>query len=675
MVLSNPNARIYNEFACIRPHTFGHAAPVQPGTIIAGRFVIERLAGAGGMGRVYRAMDRDLNQCVALKVVAENAPGHAKRFVDEARILSALTHPSIVGWIAHGQDSNGDRWLALEWLDGEDLDTRLTRGPLSVLEGLGLGIAAAEALAAAHAHGVIHRDIKPSNIFLVEGDPCRTKLLDFGVARRDSVTRAVTRSGVVVGTAGYIPPEQFRGDPLDARADVFGLGAVLYECFAGQPAFAGGSMAAVLRKLLLTEPPSLRSLRDDIPAELDTLIKSMLAKEPSERPADATSVANALRRVGQVNHQRVGHDNAFGADPVPVLALEAKAVRALETFDPSSLFVGRDRDVSSLLGLFEDCAGEGLARAVLITGPVGIGKTRLGHETRERLKMPTNAQVWTAQAVVRGHQESFGLLKALLRYAENENTIIVPEFVRRITATVEVGPLVIVLEDFQWADEGSVKAIDDTLDRLSNRPLFVVALARPEIYARFPRLWADRDVQEIRLNELSRRHATQLVKHELGDRTEKSVIDAIVRRCAGHPFYLEHLARAFAAGQRDALPDAVLVLVHGLLAELSQEERRFLRAASVFGDVCWTGGVLYVLDGGLADVARTLVERGVLARNSQSRWPGEDELSFREPIVGEAIHALLRPEDRILGERRARAWLDSMSGSHHSEFDAARVKK
>lgn len=626
------------------------------------------------MGRVYRALDREQGRHVALKLLAENTPDHLVRFAEEARILESLAHPGVVRWVAHGEDTDGRRWLALEWLEGEDLAARIARGPLGVEDSLAIGIAAAEALAAAHAHGVLHRDIKPSNLFLVDNDPRHTKLLDFGVARRDnSATRAITRSGVVVGTAGYIPPEHIRGERTDARADVFGLGTVLFECLSGQPAFAGGSMVAVLRRLLVDEPPPLRRLRYDVPPELDAVIASMLAKEPSARPIDAIAVADALRRLYQESSRRRtnepegsdafsdGEQQNFAVDTTySNLGLDCETNPGSgNALDPSHVFVGRERELNTLLALFEECVGEGMARVVLITGPAGIGKSRLGHETVQRIRaMVPETVVWTAR----------GEIAVGMQGVEGEptppNFHKASAFLHHATAALEDKPLALVLEDLQWADGASVLAIEQALDQLRDRPLFVLALARPEVHARFSRLWSERDVQEINLGGLPPRAAMRMVQHSLGDATDEAAVRALVRRAGGHPFYLEELIRAAAGGRSDVLPRSVLAMVQARLALLTSEERRFLRAASIFGDVFWVRGVRYLLGGGLPTVAQTLIDRNFLTRNPTSRWPGEEELSFRETLVRETAYATISSADRVRGHALAKAWLETVDGTH-----------
>src|SRR6185369_5218253 len=232
---------------------------MKPGDLVAGRFEIERLAGWGGMGDVYRAVDRLRGLPVALKVLHgedhRESPFAAERFAREAETLAELTHPAIVKYIAHGRTPAGELYLAMEWLDGEDLGARLSRSGLGVAEAVMLATRVAEALGAAHARGVVHRDVKPSNLFLCDGRVDRVKVVDFGIARRDRALGA-TRTGVLLGTPGYMAPEQARGGrELDARADVFALGCVLFECITGRPAFAGEHAMAILARILLEEAP------------------------------------------------------------------------------------------------------------------------------------------------------------------------------------------------------------------------------------------------------------------------------------------------------------------------------------------------------------------------------------------------------------------------------------
>ena len=267
---------------------------MRSGDVVARRFRVERLAGAGAMGLVYRAWDAQADEWVALKVLAH---GSAGRFLREARVLSEVTHPHIVRYVDHGHTEAGEPYLAMEWLDGIDLAQKLLAGPLSMAQGLGLTRAIAGALSVAHGRGVVHRDVKPSNLFLVDGDPGRVKVLDFGAARFVHTTSAPTASGIVLGTPGYLAPEQVNEEhPVDGRSDVFALGCVLFECLVGRPAFVAEHVLALLGKILREDPPRLRQLVPHASSDIEDLLAAMLAKDPAARPADMAAIAEALGR-------------------------------------------------------------------------------------------------------------------------------------------------------------------------------------------------------------------------------------------------------------------------------------------------------------------------------------------------------------------------------------------
>jgi tetratricopeptide (TPR) repeat protein/predicted Ser/Thr protein kinase len=276
---------------------------VEPGTVLAERFEIERRVSAGGMSAVFRAKDRRLGGIVAIKVLYGRAEGeHRERLFREARILENLRHPGIVRYVAHGETDMGKPYLAMEWIDGETLGRRLSRTGLTMGESVRLVTRVAETLAMTHANGIIHRDIKPANLILRDGNVDSPTLIDFGIARVDLDPSAITNTGVMLGTLGYMAPEQARGTkPLDARADVFALGAVLFKCLTGRPAFAGDDEVAMLAKMVSEAPPRIRELREDVPAALDELLARMLARDRRERPADGGIVAAELAALGTLD--------------------------------------------------------------------------------------------------------------------------------------------------------------------------------------------------------------------------------------------------------------------------------------------------------------------------------------------------------------------------------------
>ncbi len=274
----------------------GHTRKVLAvGTVLAGRFVITGEASAGGMGSVHRATDRETGDVVAVKVVEGTGDGVGVRFADEAVALAEIEHPNVVRYVAHGTGPDGNPFLAMEWLEGVDLAERLRQGALSLDDSLSLLSRIASALSAAHARGIVHRDVKPSNIFLEGADPTRSKLLDFGVARRSASARRLTATGAAIGTIGYMAPEQARGlSPITPAADVFALGCVVFECLTGTPAFGLGPAVATLAKVLCDAPPLVSDMVPNVPTDLVELVACMLAKDPGLRPPDGASVWEAL---------------------------------------------------------------------------------------------------------------------------------------------------------------------------------------------------------------------------------------------------------------------------------------------------------------------------------------------------------------------------------------------
>ncbi|WPB80390.1 protein kinase [Archangium violaceum] len=273
------------------------------GQLVAGRFVIDDLAGRGGMGLVYRASDRTTGRTVALKLLhASPSQETTLRFNREAVLLSMLNHPGVVSYVAHGTVEGGQHYLAMEWLEGEDLARRLLREPLRLSEALSLLRRASEALAVAHRQGIVHRDLKPSNLFLRGGRPDDVVLLDFGLARQAAATMmGVTGTGAVVGTPGYMAPEQASSElEIPPAADVFSLGCVLYECLTGRPPFEAPHYAAVLAKILFAEPARLHKLRPSLPISLQGLVDRMLVKDPKRRLADADGLLKALAELEAV---------------------------------------------------------------------------------------------------------------------------------------------------------------------------------------------------------------------------------------------------------------------------------------------------------------------------------------------------------------------------------------
>ena len=273
--------------------------PIVPGTILGRYRLLERI-GEGGMGEVWKAHDDNLDRDVAIKMLLRGTLGNAttrERFRREALVLSRLSHPG-VATIFDFDTRDGCEFLVMEYVAGGTLESRLTTGALPVDDVLRLGAAIAEALDNAHRHGFLHRDLKPGNVALTaDGHP---KILDFGIALLLSGDRAagrMTEAGTFVGSLPYMAPEQLMGDPGDARADVYALGAMLFEMTTGRLPFVKERMEALMFAIISNAAPSVRSLRPDAPDALDRLIAECLRKDAAQRPESAAQVSQTLRGI------------------------------------------------------------------------------------------------------------------------------------------------------------------------------------------------------------------------------------------------------------------------------------------------------------------------------------------------------------------------------------------
>ncbi|MDB4989750.1 MAG: protein kinase, partial [Myxococcaceae bacterium] len=854
------------------------ASRLPAGHLVAGRFLIERFAGAGGMAAVYRANDLATQSTVALKVMGRRRPSSDERFAREALLLSQISHPAVVRYVAHGLTDEGVPYLAMEWLSGEDLSSRLARSGLTVDETLALMRRICAGLSAVHDKGMTHRDITPGNLFLVDGRADSAKLLDFGIARQTGAVRTLTQAGAALGTIGYMAPEQALGVPdVDARADVFSLGCVLYECLTGCAAFSGAQDIAVLAKVLRDEVPRVRAMRPELDENLDELVASLLAKERSRRPRDAGSLLAALMEIGELHgaaassarksvsprlvesEQRIASViiarpegpaaatltppqsdveaaqledllQRFGAQPIPLragqlllvfgaaegtiasdqavqavrCALRLRSLRpqleigvatgGLETaFNVSvgvaidraaalldrskrddggvarepqasagvlideltagllggrfeverssaglsvvtgveaderprlllgepSPCVGREKELGLLDATLAECIEDQVARVLLVTAQPGIGKSRLGREFLERIRTKAHASAFIARADPMSVRSALNLVQRLLHHAvglregeplalrqarlcEHVDSLVdvaqctwlceflgelvgVPyaqsptpllraarndpavmrEQTRRavqqwLAAEVAVRPIVILLEDLQWGDLPSVNYLEEAVRALENRPILLLALARPDVHDHFPELFRSFGAQEVRLLGLTRRAAQRLARQVLPASADDLIIERIVELADGNAFYLEELIRHVAEGGTE-FPETVRAIVQSRLEGLEPDARRHLRAASVFGETCWAGGVSALL-GTSSDVVswfERLAREEIFVQRPQARFLGEVEYVFRHALLRDAAYAMLTEGDRHLAHDLAGEWLEA----------------
>ena len=288
-----------------------------------GPYEIQEAIGAGGMGEVYRAHDSRLERVVAIKVLPPSFSAdrdRLQRFAQEARAAAALNHPGILSIFDIGDD-HGAPYVVSELLEGETLRDRLRSGALPLRKAIDYALQIAKGLAAAHEKGIVHRDLKPENLFLTNDG--RAKILDFGLAKLtqpdpnanvDSPTlQHATEPGMIMGTVGYMSPEQVRGKPADSRSDIFAFGAILYEMVSGKRAFHGETAADVLSAILKEEPPELSETARNVPPGLERIVRHCLEKNPAQRFQSTRDLAFDLEALTDVSSTSKGQTAALQA--------------------------------------------------------------------------------------------------------------------------------------------------------------------------------------------------------------------------------------------------------------------------------------------------------------------------------------------------------------------------
>lgn len=258
-----------------------------------GKYEVVGSIGEGGFGKVYRGRDPDLKRAVAIKTCLAPDLDLRQRFIREAEIVARLNHPNITTVYDFGTEGEVP-YLVMELLSGDDLQTVIRRGglPGGVREAVRILRAVAEGLAHAHRQGIVHRDIKPANLRVL--DDGSVKIMDFGIAKLQNADHTLTQTGTAMGTSGYLPPEQLRGEPVDHRADLFSFGATAYELLSGRRPFEGNDLSRVLYRIVHEDPPPLSSAVAGCPPALERLVTRCLEKDPARRPADFGAVITEL---------------------------------------------------------------------------------------------------------------------------------------------------------------------------------------------------------------------------------------------------------------------------------------------------------------------------------------------------------------------------------------------
>jgi tetratricopeptide (TPR) repeat protein len=552
-----------------------------------GRYRVLKQIGEGGMGVVLLASDDALRRKVALKTLKRTDKSSRTRFLREARAAARVSHPNVCPIFEVGQEGRRP-FLAMELLPGETLAARLRRGPLSVPEAMDLAQDLLAALGALHDAGIVHRDVKPSNLFLT---PHGGKLLDFGLARElpGDVARALasatdlTRPGLIIGTPGYMAPEQILGQPVDLRADLFAAGVVLYEVLAGRQPFQGENVVQALAGTLYEEPPSLEAAPEL--AALDAPIRRALAKKPAGRHDSAREMATSLRDAAKVGAAGTPGPSreAFVGRQTELAWLEER-LAAAAAGSGSVVFVTGERGVgkSSLVGQF-------LGRVRAVSAPITVvaGRCSESQGPAEAFQPFLDAvgRVLTsrahdhASALLRTYapticvQMPAGLLPdpdgALHRQtAGATKERLIREAGDFMEAACRAFPIIFFIEDMQWADPASVDLLHHVGYRVARQRILIVgAFRQADVDASNPPL------KRCALDLLARGAAQEL---SLATLTEENVGAYLEARFPAHRFPI-------------ALPGMLHARTEGLALFLRSLVDVLLERGDIVRDEgCWT---------------------------------------------------------------------------------------
>jgi len=627
------------------------------------RYQVREVIGRGGMGEVCLADDVMLDRKVALKfVTAPGETGDLEQLLGEARVAAALDHPFICS-IYEVTTLNRRACIVMEYVRGESLERRLRGGPLPLGEALRVAEEIAEALDAAHKRRVVHRDLKPANVMLTEDG--HVKVMDFGLAARlphsEDVDQAMTvaiapTQGVVTGTPAYMAPEQVRGEPADRRSDIFAFGILLYELVSGTNPFQRAGIEATFVAILREPPAALRDQRPAMPPALDALVTRLLAKDPAARPQSFADVRGILRQLS--------------GDLSSSTSLAPAAIVDRPAHDGGFRLIGREAERAQLLQIMQE-ARSGCGSLILLQGDAGVGKTRLAEEAlvmARRLGCQTlvgrcHEQQGTPaliaytevleeasrlmpapafrQAIIASAPELARLMPELHRlFPDMAPPLQLPPELRQrylftsvrefLTRCSRFMPLVIFIDDLQWADESTLQLTQHLAQKLASLPIVIIAAYREVdappvaesksgIHRLLDRVRGQpRDVftpQAIKaaLDQLvGQRHARAIVLRQFTHADVQNalaslgkphpparLVTAFADRTGGNPFFVAELfrhlkdeGRLFGARNewvRDLdlndveLPDTVRVVLERRMTRVSSDTQDLLSAAAVLG--------------------------------------------------------------------------------------------
>jgi serine/threonine protein kinase/tetratricopeptide (TPR) repeat protein len=677
---------------------------------------IEAVIGRGGMGTVYRAIQVSLKRDVALKVLSPDRgedPSFRKRFLSESVLTASLEHPNIVPVYDAGE-AQGLLYIAMRYVPGSDLQGMIRReGRLSAHASVAILDQVAAALEAAHSAGLVHRDVKPSNV-LIGGDPGAEQPLqawlgDFGLSRRlaDTLEASTERP---LGTVGYVAPEQIRGEATDARADIYSLGCLLYECLVGAVPYPQTSVAAVLYAHLESAVPLVSELGVGLPEAFDDVIAWALAKSPEDRPQSAMELARAASRALSGTPSRATHRRQTGTSGrrPSVSATRQRSNRPV---------VGRLTESEVLVSMLEDASlGEGAVG--MVSGEPGIGKTTLARQLSKMSEQRGIPAVWgvglssdavppywhwiqivRAIAARREGQDVFQRLGAaggwLRTIAPDLNLDLPPaqatssdegrfHVYDALLALLEIAAercgLLVVLDDLHLADEASLLALSHISRSVADKRILIVGTHR-EVELEHSRRGAVpfselvRPSHAIALEGLTAPDVRRIIESRRDRPPSEALVERIHDQTGGNPLFISELLSLLEAksslddtpilGGQMPLPAGVRDAITARVALLDPQGRDLLAVASVIGRR-FRAGTLSLAASTPGDRLLELLDEAVGLRLLRPLADSADGYAFDHGLIQATLYAAI-PRSRRMDLHHAVA--QALEHSHDTTND------
>ncbi len=683
---------------------------IAPGAVLRSRYRLESEIGRGGMGVVYRAMDLELMREVAVKLLPESssAPDARDRLIREARAAAALNHPHIVSVHDVGV-AQGIPFFVMELIHGPSLSRAK---PVHLARIVEIACQICAALDHAHSNSIIHRDLKPDNVLLsVAGSSGSVKLADLGLALPGHGAR-ISRSGIIVGTAAYMAPEQALGQPLDGRADLYALGVMLYELTTGRLPFTGEDALTIVSQHVHAPVVPPRMLRSDLPRALDAAILRLLAKDPAQRFATAGDARAALRE------SLTAPDPATGEDSAPSVAILDALARGR--------LVGRAAELSEARELWRR-ARDGRGHAVLLSGEPGAGKTRLAREITIQAAVEGSVVLTGGCYEYEASTPYLPFVEAFRRWAREQKddaslretlgdaaiqiSKLAPEIATRLgpfPARPVLAPheerllffdavsqvfanlagrqgLLFYADDLHWADRGTLWLLSHLLRQLRDqRVLIVGAYRETELDRAHPLAKAlvdwnrERLVTRIPLRRFDSAETSAQLGALLGETVSADFGDAVHRETEGNPFFVEEVLKALieqGSVRRESgrwkrcdvaellIPQSVKEAIGNRLNRVSKECNEVLRAAAVLGKTFTFEELMAAAADHNEDALLDALDEGTAAQLITNT--SGDSFTFTHDKIREVLYEEINPIRRRRLHRHAAEGLERHRETSH----------